>query len=72
MKNVEILKKFKKVTPELNPGDILIHDCLIIHGSNKNRSNKDRTGLTMRYIANSSKINKAAKLKYEKALKKQT
>ncbi len=72
LKNVEILKKFQKVTPELNPGDILIHDCLIIHGSNKNRSNKDRTGLTMRYIANSSKINKAAKLKYEKALKKQT
>ena len=71
LKDKKILKKFKKVTPKLDPGDILIHDCLIIHGSNKNTSNKDRTGLTMRYIAKSSKINKAAKLKYEKALKKQ-
>lgn len=71
LKDKKILKKFKKVTPELDPGDILIHDCLIIHGSNKNISKKDRTGLTMRYIAKSSKINKAAKHKYEKALKKQ-
>tara|TARA_B100001564_G_scaffold358894_1_gene378855 strand:- start:1350 stop:2087 length:738 start_codon:yes stop_codon:yes gene_type:complete len=71
LKNKRILKKFKKVTPELNEGDVLIHHCLIVHGSKKNTSFKDRAGLTMRYIGRSSKIDKNAKKKYEKVLKKQ-
>lgn len=71
LKNKNILKKYKKITPYLDTGDILIHHCLIIHGSDRNRSNKSRSGLTLRYISKSSKINKTAKKKYEKILKKQ-
>ena len=71
LKNMKILKKFKKVTPILNTGDVLIHHCLVVHGSERNKSNKDRAGLTLRYIGNSSKILKSAKEKYEKSLKKQ-
>ena len=71
LKNMKILNKFKKVMPQLNVGDILIHHSLVLHGSKKNTSNKDRTGLTLRYIGKSSKINKVTKFKYEKELKKQ-
>jgi len=71
LKNMKILNKFKKVMLQLNVGDILIHHSLVLHGSKKNTSNKDRTGLTLRYIGKSSKINKVAKFKYEKELKRQ-
>ena len=71
LKNLSKLKKFKKITPVLNVGDILIHHCLVVHGSKKNESNKDRAGLTLRYIDGSSKILKSAQEKYEKSLKKQ-
>ena len=71
LKNMKILNKFKKVMLQLNVGDILIHHSLVLHGSKKNTSNKDRTGLTLRYIGKSSKINKVTKFKYEKELKKQ-
>jgi len=71
LKNTKILRNFEKITPQLNVGDVLIHHCLIIHGSKKNRSNKQRAGLTMRYIGQSSRIDISAKNKYEKALKKQ-
>ena len=71
LKNKKILKKMTKSTPELNIGDILIHNCLVVHGSKKNITKFSRTGLTLRYIGKSSKINKKQKAKYEKALKKQ-
>ena len=71
LKNKKILKNFKKITPELNIGDVLIHHCLIIHGSQKNQRNRDRAGLTMRYIGRSSKIDNSKKKEYEKVLKKQ-
>ena len=29
------IKKLKKETPKLNPGDALLHHCLIVHGSEK-------------------------------------
>ena len=38
IKNQTSLKKFKKITPELNIGDALFHHCNIIHGSPKNKS----------------------------------
>ena len=71
LKNNQILKKYKKTTPQLDTGDILIHHCLVMHGSNRNNSDKDRSGLTLRYISKSSKINNLAKKKYEKVLKRQ-
>ncbi len=71
LKNMNVLKKFKKITPVLNVGDILIHHCLVVHGSKRNLSSKNRAGLTLRYIGSSSKILRSAKKKYEKNLKKQ-
>ena len=64
----KLLKKFKKTTPSLKEGDILIHHCLVLHGSKRNFSKQARIGLTLRFIASSSKINKIAKKKYEKIL----
>ena len=55
----------------LNAGDILIHHCLIVHGSKENSSSQDRTGLTIRYKASSSRIVQEAKKKYEKSLREQ-
>ena len=43
---------------------------MVLHGSERNLSNKHRAGLTMRYITKSGKFNLKAK-KYEKNLKKQ-
>ena len=40
-----ILKKIKNcklITPKLNPGDVLIHHCLMVHGSNENKSKRNR------------------------------
>ena len=71
LKNEKILSRFKKVVPELNIGDVLIHHCLILHGSKRNMSNQNRSALTLRYIGASSKINKTYKSRYEKELKKQ-
>lgn len=71
IKNKKILAKYQKVFPKLNQGDLLIHHCLVIHGSKKNNSKKNRAGLTLRFIGKSSKINQFAKAKYENNLKKQ-
>ena len=50
--------KFKKIYPNLNKGDCIIHHCEVIHGSSKNKSNKDRIGLVISYIGKRAKINK--------------
>ena len=49
---------FKKVYPKLNVGDCLIHHPEVIHGSNKNISNKDRVGFVISYKGKSSKTDK--------------
>lgn len=70
--NLKKLKKFKKSYPEMNIGDVLIHDCLVAHGSKKNLSNKNRMGLTLRFIPANSKFNQKNKRKYQESLKSQT
>ena len=65
------IKKNKKVYPKLNIGDILIHNCLIVHGSKKNLSNQNRMGLTLRFIPSGSQFNQKNKKKYERSLKLQ-
>lgn len=60
-------KKFKIYYPDLNPGDILIHSCEVIHGSDANKSNNSRRGLTMQFQDFYAKIDK---VKYKKYLKK--
>ena len=70
IKYKNLLKLFKKKTPELNIGDALIHNCMIIHGSNPNKSSQSRLGLTMRYVSKNSFINEYFKNKYDLELKK--
>ena len=69
-KDLKKLKNFKKVYPKLNIGDCLVHDSIVIHGSNKNLSNISRRGLTLRYLTKNSKRDiKKVKI-YEKQLSK--
>ena len=65
------LETFEKIIPELMPGDILIHNVLVIHGSDKNNSSKGRCGLTFRYISKEHRIDSAAKNQYEIDLNEQ-
>ena len=68
IKNIDKLKNFKKLTPQLNIGDALIHHCLIVHGSNKNKSNMSRRGLTFQFKDKFSEYDKNKIKKYEKQL----
>ena len=62
------LSKFKKVTPNLRPGDCLIHHCLVVHGSTKNKTSRSRIGWTLRYIGQKSKFDPFLKKNYERKL----
>tara|TARA_B100001175_G_C19507910_1_gene641964 strand:- start:2697 stop:3464 length:768 start_codon:yes stop_codon:yes gene_type:complete len=64
-------KKLKKITPNLKPGDMLVHHCLIIHGSSANKTTKSRRGFTIQYKDKNSKYDKTLLSNYEKNLKKQ-
>tara|TARA_B100001029_G_C14917009_1_gene369802 strand:+ start:79 stop:306 length:228 start_codon:yes stop_codon:yes gene_type:complete len=65
------LKHLKKIFPTLNVGDCLVHDSLVVHGSNKNISNCSRKGLTFQFIDKFFKIDKKRKAKYLQSLKNQ-
>ncbi len=71
VKNLDILKKYKKKIPELNKGDCMIHHSMIVHGSGINKSSRSRKGLTVRFKAKSSKIDKVRQKTYWKSLSKQ-
>jgi len=71
IKNIKILKKFKVSTPILKKGDCLIHHCLVIHGSNQNKSNNSRRGFTFQYIDFESRYDLKRKKEYERSLKLQ-
>ena len=71
IKNINILKKYKRKIPKLNKGDCVIHHSLIIHGSNVNKSSKSRKGLTVRFKTRSSKVDKLKQNEYWKHLDKQ-
>ena len=64
-------RNFKKITPTLNPGDVLIHHCLTIHGSKPNRSSKSRRGFTMQFKDKFSKYDKKLVNYYRSKLNKQ-
>ena len=70
IKNLDILKFFKKKLSLLHPGDIVIHHSSVIHGSGHNKSNIRRMALNLRFIPKKSKINYYLKKNYEKDLKK--
>ena len=71
IKSLQKLKKCKKNLPNLNPGDCIIHNSLVVHGSQKNNSNTSRRGITVRFIPYGSKILNKQKKNYEKSLMKQ-
>ena len=71
IKSLIKIKKYKINIPQLEPGDCIIHNALVVHGSKKNNSNLSRRGITLRFIPYGSKILNYMKKDYEKSLKKQ-
>jgi ectoine hydroxylase-related dioxygenase (phytanoyl-CoA dioxygenase family) len=67
----EILRKlkFKTVHPTIGAGDCIVHHAEIIHGSQRNMSNKDRIGLVISYESKNRIINKFTNMEYEKNVK---
>ena len=61
--------KFKKSTPNLNPGDCLLHHSHVIHGSNKNISNMNRRGVSIRLFGKKTKFIKKKVELYKNQLK---
>jgi len=47
-------KGLKKLLPDAKPGDLLIHDCLLVHGSSPNKSSKRRMAVSRFYLPNSN------------------
>ncbi len=64
----QIKKKFKEISIDLKPGDAIVHSCEIIHGSEPNRSDYNRRGLTFQFIARGSKTDKIGKKRYLQSL----
>lgn len=65
------LARFRKVVPELEPGDALVHHSEIIHGSEPNKSNTPRRGWTLQYKGRSSTYDNDRLAQYEKDLAEQ-
>ena len=61
---------FKKVFPNLKPGDAIVHNPEIIHGSYKNNSNEDRIGLVLSFKGKNSKYHVPDLKNYKDLLKK--
>ena len=55
---------------ELKPGDCIFHHCEIIHGSDQNKSIKDRVGLVLSYKSKKAKLNKKGWNRYQNRLRK--
>ena len=62
--------KFDRKYPSLKAGDCLIHHPEVIHGSLKNKSNKDRIGLAISFKSKYAKINDLKLELYKKKLNK--
>ncbi len=68
--NVLSKLKFKKFYPKVQMGDLIVHNCEVIHGSSENKSNKDRIGLVFSYRGSRSKFDRFKIKKYKDILKK--
>jgi phytanoyl-CoA hydroxylase len=71
IKNIKLLKGLKKSFPNLKRGDALIHHSLIVHGSNSNKSNMSRRGVTLQFMTKKAKVDKLKAKNYEKNLLQQ-
>ena len=56
------------VTPSVEPGDVLVHNSLMIHGSSANKSMKSRRGFTMQFKDANSGYDKEMEKHYESRL----
>ncbi len=65
------LKKFEISYPELQPGDVLIHHCLVVHGSQKNNSLNNRRGWTIQFKDKKASYDLEQIKIYEKSLNNQ-
>tara|TARA_B100000927_G_C16367481_1_gene430059 strand:+ start:17 stop:766 length:750 start_codon:yes stop_codon:yes gene_type:complete len=63
------IKGYKKVFIDVKPGDCVIHDALVVHGSESNKSLKNRRAFNFS-IASQDKVNKTKLKKYKDKLKK--
>ena len=67
---IKLKKIFRTQSPNLNPGDCIIHHCEIIHGSKKNNSNIDRQGLVVSFKKKKAKYNLQSIESYKKSLER--
>lgn len=67
----KIYNECETITPELYPGDVLIHHCLMVHGSNRNKSDMSRRGFTIQFKDKNSIYDQALLDNYEKKLNEQ-
>tara|TARA_B100000900_G_scaffold331896_1_gene292671 strand:+ start:1112 stop:1855 length:744 start_codon:yes stop_codon:yes gene_type:complete len=61
--------KLKKISPNLNPGDCIVHHCTVMHGSNKNTSQRNRLGVAIRLVSNKATVDHLKMKKYLKSFK---
>lgn len=52
----EEIDESRAVDVQMKAGSVSVHDPFIVHGSNANRSDRRRAGLTIRYIPTSTRI----------------
>tara|TARA_B000000532_G_C18868847_1_gene407497 strand:+ start:282 stop:1091 length:810 start_codon:yes stop_codon:yes gene_type:complete len=64
----KVEKKFKKVFVELKLGDCIIHNALVVHGSEANKSDKDRNAFNFSLGNKNSSRNEVLFKNYKKKL----
>ena len=62
--------KLKKIYPRLKSGDCIVHHCETVHGSDFNKSNKDRAALVISYKSKEAIIDREKIKQYKKLVKK--
>ncbi len=69
----EMIEKLanESITPNLKPGDCLLHHSLAIHSSDPNNSNQSRRGITFQYKAKNSTYDQERLKSYLESLKLQ-
>ncbi len=69
--NINFLKKFKISYPQLQPGDVLVHHSLVVHGSQRNNSKNNRRGWTIQFKDKKASYDLEQIKIYEKSLNHQ-
>ena len=69
--DTNFLRKFNISYPELEPGDVIVHHSLVVHGSSKNISKKSRKGWTIQFKDKNASYDLDHIKAYEKSLNNQ-